>query len=59
MEEYTAARAQFDDIKQKGATAEVNQGDSAKANEVIVLQNKIELVQKTQEIELKHSKETA
>lgn len=44
MEEYVAVRAQFDDIKKKGATAETNQGESAKQNEVIVLQNKIELV---------------
>ena len=57
MQEYIAVRAQFDSVK-KNMTVNQQTGDTSK-QEIAQLQNKMELIKKTQEIELRHQKEVS
>ena len=57
FDEYLAKQKQFDHLRQ-GQAANQKSGDVAK-NETLILKNKLAQVQKVQEIELRHAKETA
>ena len=62
FEEYVEKRKKFDALKSGQAAAAAaggGDGETGQKNEVETLKNKIAVIQKTAEIELRHAKETA
>lgn len=61
FEEYVEKRKKFDAVKTSAAAAAVagDEGGGGIKNELETLKNKIAVIQKNAEIELRHAKETA